>query len=162
MYSKETGCFGVGRDVGIYMKSQKIETSTISEHKTAPSLREREMIANAETADLQQVSVKKQDDRQITPITQEEPNTALLAATGGLAVILGQLVAYFYNRAHIDDLDVLSFSLHHLFCRIDHLYETALPRLAALSQSEARPGAPNEYEISTSQAARSDGRRSVR
>src|SRR6266699_1887747 len=72
-----------------YMKSQKIETSTISEHKTAPSLTEREMIANAETADLQQVSVEKQDDRQITPIKQEEPNTALLAATGGLALCLG-------------------------------------------------------------------------
>ena len=117
------------------MKSQKIETNVISEHKTAPSLTEREMIANAETADLQQVSVEKQGDRQITPIKQEEPNTALLAATGGLAVMLGQLVAYFNNRAHIDDLDVLSFSLHHLFCRVDFLYNTTLPALATWTKS---------------------------
>src|ERR1700694_4301072 len=130
MYRKETGCFGVGRDVGIYMKSQKNETNVISEHKAAPSLTERQMIANAETADMRQVTVEKQGDRQITPIKQEEPDTALPAATGGLAVMLGQLVAYFTNRAHIDDLDVLSFSLHHLFCRVDFLYNTTLPTLA--------------------------------
>jgi hypothetical protein len=29
----------------------------------------------------------------------------------------------------VDDLDVLNFSLHHLFCRIDYLYLTALPEL---------------------------------
>src|SRR5204862_6874664 len=108
------------------MKSQKIETSTISEHKTAPSLTEREMIANAETADLQQVSVEKQDDRQLAPIKQEEPNTALLAATGGLAVMLGHLVAYFNDRAHSDDLDVISFRLDHLFDRVDLLYKPTL------------------------------------
>ena len=53
-----------------------------------------------------------------------------MVATSGLAIILGQLVTYFSNRAQIDDLDVLSFSLHHLFCRVDFLYNNALPTLA--------------------------------
>jgi len=47
----------------------------------------------------------------------------------GLSVILEQMVAYFSNRANVDDLDVLNFSLHHLFCRIDYMYRTALPEL---------------------------------
>src|SRR5205085_2952161 len=51
------------------------------------------------------------------------------ASTANLAVILGQLVAYFTDRADADDMDVLSFSLHHLFCRIDYLYCKALPAL---------------------------------
>lgn len=117
------------------MKSQKIETNVVSERKAAPSLTEREILANAETANIEQVSAEKQDDRQITLIKQEEPDAALLAATGGLAVMLGQLVAYFNNRAQIDDLDVLSFSLHHLFCRVDFLYNTALPALATWMKS---------------------------
>ncbi|HVB23448.1 MAG TPA: hypothetical protein VNG51_16025 [Ktedonobacteraceae bacterium] len=50
-----------------------------------------------------------------------------LAGAAGLSVILGQLVAYFSGRANVDDMDVLSFSLHHLFCRIDMLYQVTLP-----------------------------------
>ena len=49
----------------------------------------------------------------------------------GLAVLLGYLVAYLSNRVDVDDLDVLSFSLHHLFCGFNSLYHTALPALAA-------------------------------
>lgn len=49
------------------------------------------------------------------------------AGAAGLSVILGQLVAYFSGRAHVDDMDVLGFSLHHLFCRIDLLYRSILP-----------------------------------
>ena len=50
-------------------------------------------------------------------------------SVAGLSVILGQMAAYFRNRVNVDDLDVLNFSLHHLFCRIDYLYLTALPEL---------------------------------
>src|SRR5205085_1718004 len=39
------------------------------------------------------------------------------------------MVAYFTDRANVDDLDVLNFSLHHLFCRVDYLYRAALPEL---------------------------------
>ena len=54
-------------------------------------------------------------------------------SVAGLSVILGQMVAYFRNRVNVDDLDVLNFSLHHLFCRIDYLYLTALPELLGSS-----------------------------
>src|SRR5205085_556215 len=51
----------------------------------------------------------------------------------GLSVILGQMEVYFRNRVNVDDLDVLNFSLYHLFCRIDYLYLTALPELFSSS-----------------------------
>lgn len=57
----------------------------------------------------------------------DQTNQSRFAGAAGLAVILGQLVAYFSGRANIDDMDVLGFSLHHLFCRIDMLYRTTLP-----------------------------------
>lgn len=53
------------------------------------------------------------------------------AGAAGLSVILGQLVAYFSGRANVDDMDVLGFSLHHLFCRIDLLYRSILPAIPA-------------------------------
>ncbi len=61
------------------------------------------------------------------------------AGAAGLAVILGQLVAYFSERANIDDLDVLGFSLHHLFCRIDMLYRVILPDVLHDPTAEEKP-----------------------
>ncbi|MDQ6661345.1 MAG: hypothetical protein M3Z24_10310, partial [Chloroflexota bacterium] len=52
-----------------------------------------------------------------------------LTAIAGLSLILGQLVAYFEKRVHVDDMDILTFSLHHLFCRMDLLFQTTLPAL---------------------------------
>jgi hypothetical protein len=52
-----------------------------------------------------------------------------LIGAAGLSVLLGQMVAYFTGRASADDIDVLTFSLHHLFCRVDYLYCSALPEL---------------------------------
>ncbi|HEU0002611.1 MAG TPA: hypothetical protein VFQ36_17015 [Ktedonobacteraceae bacterium] len=72
-----------------------------------------------------------------------------VAATGGLAIILGQLVTYFTNRAHIDDLDVLSFSLHHLFCRVDFLYNDALPALAGWTATQMQPDTRQRQQIWT-------------
>lgn len=59
----------------------------------------------------------------------EDPHKISPTGEAGLAVILGQVVAYFSGRADVDDMDVLSFSLHHLFCRVDYLYRNALPEL---------------------------------
>lgn len=61
----------------------------------------------------------------ISPTDQTDQSR--FAGAAGLAVILGQLIAYFSGRANVDDMDVLGFSLHHLFCRIDMLYRTTLP-----------------------------------
>lgn len=60
-------------------------------------------------------------------VAQEQEDTD---GTAGLAVLLGYLVAYLCSKVDVDDLDVLSFSLHHLFCCVDSLYRTALPSLA--------------------------------
>lgn len=53
----------------------------------------------------------------------------------GLSLILGQIATYFQHRTYADDIDVLSFSLRHLFCRIDYLYRTVLPDLLSVSSA---------------------------
>ena len=53
----------------------------------------------------------------------------------GLSLILGQVGTYFQNRTYADDIDVLSFSLYHLFCRVDYLYRTVLPDLLSVSSA---------------------------
>lgn len=107
------------------MKSQKAEEGGAKSRKTAASISEREPAVLEEGG--------KQGDAANSSKTQGgkpgESDASRLAATGGLATILGQLVAYFNGRADIDDMDVLSFSLHHLFCRVDFLYRKALPAL---------------------------------
>lgn len=114
------------------MKSQNVHDQENVSRASAISVSEREMLVNEETVEL---TYESGDGGTAQSQPEEDHRPPRLAATGGLAVILGQLVAYFHHRANIDDLDVLAFSLHHLFCRIDFLYETALPRLAALADA---------------------------
>jgi hypothetical protein len=122
------------------VKNQKSEEVATSGRKTATSLSEQETIAPDAPVPAPQVP----PTGQLALHEQQEPDAARMVATGGLAVILGQLVAYFTNRAHIDDLDVLSFSLHHLFCRVDYLYNNALPTLASwTAATQGRPMQPD-------------------
>jgi len=51
----------------------------------------------------------------------------------GLSTMLVQITATLRNRANTADIDVLNFSLHHLFSRIDYLYRTVLPELLSVS-----------------------------
>src|SRR5712692_266425 len=74
-------------------------------------------------------------------VTQER----LRVGAAGLSVLLGQVVTYFSGRAQADDLDVLSFSLHHLFCGVDYVYRTALPELMSVSPTVSIE--PAEMEI---------------
>lgn len=74
-----------------------------------------------------------------TVVEPEKVVESRLVGAAGLSVLLGQMVAYFTNRASADDLEILNFSLHHLFCRIDYLYCSALPELMqanAVAQTE--------------------------
>ncbi|MGH2495240.1 MAG: hypothetical protein ACRDIV_11110 [Ktedonobacteraceae bacterium] len=115
------------------MKSQKSETAT--------SLSEQEAVVSGAFEAVPQLPPAA--DR-FALHEQEGQDAARMAATGGLAIILGQLVAYFTNRARIDDLDVLSFSLHHLFCRVDFLYNNALPALTGrMATMQMRPTQPD-------------------
>lgn len=111
---------------GVRVKNQKNEEAAAGSGKTAISLSEEETIAPDVPVPVSLIP----PTGQLVVSEQQAPDTARMVATGGLAIILGQLVAYFTNRAQIDDLDVLSFSLHHLFCRVDFLYSNALPALA--------------------------------
>lgn len=121
---------------GVRMKSQKSEDVAVKGRKTTTSLPEQEPISPEASTQAQQFPYESR----FVLSEQEAGDAARLAATGGLAIILGQLVTYFTNRAHIDDLDVLSFSLHHLFCRVDFLYNKALPALATWTlATQTRP-----------------------
>lgn len=114
------------------MKNQQSEEVAAGRGKTALPLREEETVSQIPPAG------------QLEASEQQAPNAARMVATGGLAIILGQLVAYFTNRAQIDDLDVLSFSLHHLFCRVDFLYTSALPTLASWAAAAQGRSVPPE------------------
>lgn len=113
------------------MKSHKSEEVTISGRKTATSPGEQERVAPNAFAPTPLMPPTSR----LALHEQQEHDATRIVATGGLATILGQLVTYFTNRAHIDDLDVLSFSLHHLFCRVDYLYNNALPSLASRAET---------------------------
>jgi hypothetical protein len=65
----------------------------------------------------------------------EEADDGHQLGVAGLSLILGQVGTYFQNRTYADDIDVLSFSLYHLFCRIDYLYRTVLPDLLSVSSA---------------------------
>ncbi len=120
------------------MKNQKSEEMAAGEDKTAISLSEEETTV----PDVPAASAQIPPTGQVVGSEQKIPDAGRMVATGGLAIILGQIVAYFTNRAQIDDLDVLSFSLHHLFCRVDFLYNSALPTLANWAAAQGRPVAP--------------------
>ena len=47
----------------------------------------------------------------------------------GIAVLIRQVLACFGSSTYTDDMDALSFSLRHLFHRVDFLYRDALPGL---------------------------------
>ena len=115
------------------MKSHKSETAT--------SLSEQEAVVSGAFEPAPQLPPAAS---RFAQHEQEGQDAARMAATGGLAIILGQLVTYFTNRARIDDLDVLSFSLHHLFCRVDFLYNNALPALIDwMATTRTRPTQPD-------------------
>ncbi len=67
-----------------------------------------------------------------------------------LAEMLRQIATYFARPAAPDDLDAFSFSLKHLFNRIDFLYRHALPGLSAwafLVQSDYERDAQSRQQI---------------
>src|SRR5579885_2543431 len=63
-----------------------------------------------------------------------------------LAILLGQMVAYLSGKVDVDDLDIVSFSLHHLFCNLDSLYRLLLPSFAAALATESGRAADAEGE----------------
>ena len=92
-----------------------------------------EDVGAIETVDLNLITKGSGNSRYVVDDRKDSHETPF-ASTASLAVILGQLVAYFTDRADVDDMDVLSFSLHHIFCRADFLYRKALPALQGCTE----------------------------
>lgn len=78
------------------------------------------------------------EDNSVLADQQEGMDAERLTTTRGLAVLLGQFVAYFSQRAKLDDLDVLTFCLYYLFCQVDFLFRKALPLLTETTAEAVR------------------------
>ena len=53
------------------------------------------------------------------------------SSADGIGVLLWQVLICLGHSTYTDDIDALSFSLNHLFRRVDFLYREALPGLGA-------------------------------
>ena len=104
-----------------------------------------DLLDNEQSIDLVQASIKECSQDTAASNGQQEIDEYRVAGTAALAVLLGQLVGYFSAQADVDDLDVLSFSLHHLFCRLDLLFRQALPSLMQATQSSENGQVPSNY-----------------
>ena len=69
------------------------------------------------------------------------------ADISALTIACEHFTACIDNRAGTDDLEILSFCLHHLFYSIDALYQVALPALAAHEGQEQKSTAQQRYRI---------------
>src|SRR5581483_3500885 len=59
-------------------------------------------------------------------------------ADAELDIMLTQIEVYFLKQARHHDLEAISFTLRHLFSRVDFLYRRALPDLDAWTSREER------------------------
>ncbi|MBV9229543.1 MAG: hypothetical protein JOZ18_09545 [Chloroflexi bacterium] len=75
------------------------------------------------------------DEGATLPDKYEDP----FSGTVGLASIFERLRAYLGARADAQDIEILSFSLHHLFCSIDILFQRALTQLTASTSQVREP-----------------------
>jgi hypothetical protein len=114
----------------------------------ANELQPEEIVDNPDTINLDEVAAPDGNQPGADTMRYQESDESPVAGTGALAVILGQLVGYFTGRADVDDLDVLSFSLHHLFCRVDFLFRRALPSLMEGTMSRETAQIPGNSALS--------------
>lgn len=136
------------------MESQQIETAgntlqsnSVVTVQSAGSLQD-DLLDNEQTSDLVQASIA---EGRTASNGRQEIDEHRVAGAAALAVLLGQLVGYFSGHADVDDLDVLSFSLHHLFCRLDLLFRQALPSLMQATQSSENAQVPGNYLLTRQQ-----------
>ncbi len=114
------------------MKSQQTEANTAKNSKQTIEIKEPGLADTFETVKLHQGDEYTSDPY---ATVYEDPGTLARAGSS----IPGQFVAYFSERADVVDMDMLSFSLHHLFCRVDFLYRVAP---AGLAEQGDRVGVP--------------------
>ncbi|MEO7021710.1 MAG: hypothetical protein ABI234_16270 [Ktedonobacteraceae bacterium] len=81
--------------------------------------------------------------RQIAIIAPDAPEKEMPRPTfngeigAELAIMLQQIETYFDKQAEAHNLETLSFSLSHLFSRVDFLYRHALPSLSEYTASQS-------------------------
>jgi hypothetical protein len=56
-----------------------------------------------------------------------------VSAIAGLSALLENVTAYFADRARVDDIETLNFSLHHLFGQVNYLFRAALPAILQIA-----------------------------
>ncbi len=120
-------------------ESRKEERTGEKEQKRQPSLvaptppeREMHRILSAET---EKVRAQEDTDAPTEYIRRAEPGSD---ADAELEIMLKQIEGYFLKRARHHDLEAISFTLRHLFSRVDFLYRQALPELDAWTAREER------------------------
>lgn len=120
-------------------ESRKEEKTGEKEQKRQPSMvaptpPEKEMprILSAET---EKVQAQEDTDAPTEYIRRAEPGSD---ADAELEIMLKQIEGYFLKRARHHDLEAISFTLRHLFSRVDFLYRQALPELDAWTVREER------------------------
>ena len=103
------------------IKEPKRQVTTI-----APATPEREMPKTLVEGTEQKAEVTEKEHGQRESRQPSEPGDD---ADAELNLILKEIAAYFSKQARHHDLEAISFSLRHLFSRIDFLYRQALPEL---------------------------------
>lgn len=80
-----------------------------------------------------------------TSVAWRRPPAKETTDIAALTIAFEHFGACINNRTGTDDLEIISFCLHHLFYSIDALYQVALPELAA---NRGQPNAPHQrYRI---------------
>ena len=80
-------------------------------------------------------------------VAWQRPTAKETTDIAALTIALEHFNACINHRAGTDDLEILSFCLHHLFYSIDALYQVALPELAA-NEGQAQKNAPHRrYQV---------------
>jgi hypothetical protein len=89
-------------------------------------------------------SLPAESERGQRPEDTDAPTECIRKAEPGsdadaeLEIMLKQIEGYFLKRARHHDLEAISFTLRHLFSRVDFLYRQALPELDAWTAREER------------------------
>lgn len=107
------------------IKEQRRQVTTI-----APATPEREMPRTLKEGTEQgaEAPAKESEQRESHPQAESGDD-----ADAELNLVLKEIAAYFSKRASHHDLESISFSLRHLFSRVDFLYRQALPELGKWS-----------------------------
>jgi hypothetical protein len=138
----------------MWMKSQKTETVENAQQSSGTITGQanedlpEEITENIDTIDAVQAAAPESSRPEVGIDGYRENDESRVFSTGALAAILGQLVGYFTGRADVDDLDVLSFSLHHLFCRVDFLFRKAFSALMEGTVPGENPQVPGNGALS--------------